>query len=83
MSWCALGAGTRFALYRQVGVTCTTAGKKTVDYLTTDAVFDFTSQSSSSLAVLSVTIYVDAKPSSGLGPYRLTDDIVLRNSTRA
>jgi prepilin-type N-terminal cleavage/methylation domain-containing protein len=82
VSWCALGSGTQFALYRQVGVTCTTAGKKAVDYLTTSAVFNFTNQSASSLAVLSVTIYVDSKPSSGLGPYRLTDDIVLRNSTR-
>jgi prepilin-type N-terminal cleavage/methylation domain-containing protein len=83
VSWCALGGGTQFALYRQVGVTCTTSGKKAVDYLTSNAVFNFTTQSTSSLAVLSVTIFVDAKPSTNLGPYRLTDDIVLRNSIRA
>lgn len=82
VSWCTSGAGTRWALYRQVGGTCTTAGKKAVDFLTIGTVFSYTVQSSSSLAVLSVTLPVDTNPQSGLRPYNLTDDIVLRNSTR-
>jgi len=45
-------------------------------------VFAFTAQSTSSLAFLSVTLPVDSNPSSGQPDYRLTDDIVLRNSTR-
>ena len=80
VSWCTSGSGMRWALYRQVGVTCTTAGKKSVDYLTTGTVFSFATQSSSSLAILSVTLPVDTR--TGTRPYNLTDDIVLRNSTR-
>ena len=82
VSWCTSGTATRWALYRQVGITCTTAGKKTVDYLTDGNVFTFTSQSTSNLAYLSVALYVNTDPASGEGPYRLTDDIVLRNSVR-
>jgi len=83
VSWCTLGSGTRFVLYRQVGTTCTTSGKKSVDYLIADNVFTFTSQATSSLAYLSVAIVVNTSPASGEPPYRLTDDIVLRNSVRA
>lgn len=80
VSWCTSGSGTRYALYRQVGATCTTAGKKAADYLTTGTVFSYLTQSSTSLGVLSVTLPVDT--GTGLRPYKLEDDIVLRNSTR-
>jgi prepilin-type N-terminal cleavage/methylation domain-containing protein len=83
VSWCAQGSGTRWALYRQVGSVCTTSGRKTVDYLTTNTLFSYAAQSTSSLAILSVTLPVNTKPSSGLPAYNLADDIVLRNSTRA
>ena len=83
VSWCAQGGGTRWALYRQVGSTCTTSGKKTVDYLTTNALFSYAAQSTSSLAIVSVALPVNTRPASGLPAYNLTDDIVLRNSTRA
>jgi len=83
VSWCALPSGTQYALYREVGATCSTSGKKAADYLTADSIFTFTNQSASSLAFLSVSLAVNGKPSSGLGDYRLTDDIVLRNSIRA
>ena len=56
VSWCTAGSGTRYVLYRKVGATCDTAGKKTVDYLTTGTVFCFTPQSTTSLATLSVTL---------------------------
>ena len=82
VSWCTSGTGSRFALYRQVGATCTTSGKKSVDYLTSGSVFSYAPQSTTSLAILSVTLPVNAKPGSG-GDYRLADDIVLRNSVRA
>jgi len=82
VSWCTSGSATRYALYRQVGATCSASGKKSVDYLTAGTVFTFTPQSASSLAILSVTLPVNAKPETGLPDYRLTDDIVLRNSTR-
>ena len=82
VSWCTQGSGTQFALYRLVGTTCTTSGKKTVDYLIDGNVFTFTNQSTANLAYLSVAIFVNTNPASGEGPYRLTDDIVLRNSVR-
>jgi len=82
VSWCTSGSGTRYSLYRQAGATCSTSGRKSVDYLTTGSVFTFTVQSTSSLGVLSVTLPVNTKPETGLPDYRLADDIVLRNSTR-
>jgi type II secretory pathway pseudopilin PulG len=83
VSWCTVGTGTRYALYRLVGATCNNTGRKAVDYLTAGTVFAYTAQSSTSLAKLSVTLPVNTRPASGLPDYRLTDDIVLRNSTRA
>jgi type II secretory pathway pseudopilin PulG len=83
VSWCTVGSGTRYALYRLVGATCDNTGRKAVDYLTAGTVFSYAVQSTSSLAVLSVTLPVNTNPASGRPDYRLTDDIVLRNSTRA
>ena len=80
--WCVLGSGTRYALYRSTGASCTTSDRKMVDYLTFQSAFTFAPQSTSSLAYLSVDLRVDTKPAAGLPSYRLTDDIVLRNSTR-
>jgi type II secretory pathway pseudopilin PulG len=82
VSWCTVGTGTRFALYRQTGTTCSASGRKVVDYLTSANVFAYTLEVSTSLAFLSVTLPVNTRP--GNGPeYRLDDDIVLRNSIRA
>lgn len=83
VSWCTVGTGSRFVLYRLAGATCDNSGRRTVDYLTTGTVFTFVPQTASSLAVLSVALPVNTRPASGLPDYRLTDDIVLRNSTRA
>lgn len=82
VSWCTVGSGTRYILYRKVGGTCDSAGKKTVDYLTTGTVFSFIPQSATSLATLTVTLPVNTRPATGLADYRLADDIVLRNSSR-
>ena len=82
VSWCTVGSGTRYALYRLVGATCDSTGVKTVDYLTAGTVFAFTPQSVTSLATLSVTLPVNTRPETGLTDYRLADDIVLRNSQR-
>jgi len=82
VSWCTSGSGSRYGLYRLVGSTCSASGRKAVDYLTAATVFSFAPQSTSSLAVLSVTLPVNTNPASGLPDYRLADDIVLRNSSR-
>lgn len=83
VSWCTSGSGTRYRLYRLTGSTCNSTGPKAVDYLTSGTVFSYAAQSTSSLAILSVTLPVNTNPASGRPDYRLTDDIVLRNSTRA
>jgi type II secretory pathway pseudopilin PulG len=82
VTWCTVGSGTRYALYRQSGVTCGASGRKVVDYLTSGTVFAYTLQLPTSLAFLSVTLPVNTRPESGRPDYRLADDIVLRNSVR-
>ena len=85
--WCVLappGAQTgRYALYRSTAATCTTSnGIKWADYLTTTSVFAYTIQSSQSLGSLGVALVLNSKPGSTHGTFNLTDNIVLRNSSR-
>lgn len=87
VSWCTVsvgGSSTRFALYRQVGATCGSAGGlKVADYLTVANAFPtYTAQSTASLASLSVDFEVSIKGSSSVNNYGLADTIFLRNSTR-
>jgi prepilin-type N-terminal cleavage/methylation domain-containing protein len=87
VSWCTVsvgGSSTRFALYRQAGATCGSAGGlKIADYLTQANAFPtYTAQSTSSLASLSVDFEVSVKGSQQVANYRLADTIFLRNSTR-
>jgi prepilin-type N-terminal cleavage/methylation domain-containing protein len=86
VSWCTVsvsGSSTRFALYRQVGTTCGSAGGlKVADYLTQANAFPtYAPQSTSSLASLAVDFEVSVK-GSATGNYKLGDTIFLRNSTR-
>ena len=81
--WCTVGSGSQYALYRSTGSTCSSADRKFVDYLTSGTIFTYTAQSTSSLAFLSISISINTKVASGRPDYRLTDDIVLRNSTRS
>lgn len=87
VSWCTVsvgGSSTRFALYRQVGTTCSSAGGlRIADYLTQANAFPtYTAQSTSSLASLSVDFEVSIKGSQQVANYKLADTIFLRNSTR-
>ena len=93
ITWCTRSVATnRYALYRVVGSTCT-GGVKWADYLTPTAsatvcsgalcIFNYTAQSLTSLADLKVDFPVNLRPSKSVELYELTDDIVLRNSTRS
>jgi prepilin-type N-terminal cleavage/methylation domain-containing protein len=93
ITWCTRSNGTnRYALYRVVGATCT-GGVKWADYLVPTStaavcsgalcIFNYTAQSTSALAKLSVDLPVNVKPSKTVELYELIDDIVLRNSTRS
>jgi hypothetical protein len=89
---CASVATNRYALYRVAGTSCT-GGVLWADYLTPSSsaavcsgalcIFNYTAQSTSSLAKLSVDFPVNVKPSKTVELYELKDDIVLRNSTRS
>ena len=82
VTWCTVGSGTRYGLWRYPGGSCSGTGVKTADYLTTGTVFGYTPQSATSRATLSIDFPISLTPGQGRA-YRLTDDIVLRNSTRS
>ena len=93
VTWCTRSVATnRYALYRVVGSSCS-GGVKWADYLTPSAtatvcsgalcIFNYTAQSTSSLAKLSVDFPVNIKPAKTVELYELKDDIVLRNSSRS
>ena len=86
VSWCTVGSGSRYALYRQAGSSCGSALPAVMwaDYLTKPSglVFTYVLQSPAALARLEVELPVDVQPSSPIGKYTLSDHIALRNSTR-
>jgi type II secretory pathway pseudopilin PulG len=91
VSWCTLavsGYTNRYALYRQVGASCSSAGTKIADYLTSQnasppIVFPefLHAIGCGCLASLSLDFAVSVK-GTAVGAYELTDTIFLRNSTR-
>ncbi|HSC91384.1 MAG TPA: type II secretion system protein [Gaiellaceae bacterium] len=86
VSWCALsigGAQQRHGLYRQTGANCTSSGVKWSDYLTSDRLFKPENGVSGQLAKLRLTFPIDLRPDDAQRSYRLTDAVVLRNSTRS
>jgi type II secretory pathway pseudopilin PulG len=83
VTWCTVGSGSRYGLYRKAGAACDATGVKWADYLTTGAVFAYTAQSPTSLAKLRVDFPIDLKPTKSVESYELVDEIVLRNSVRS
>ena len=83
ITWCALGSASRYGLHRSSAGACDVSDPKYVDYLTSNAVFDYVAQTTSSLAKLKVSLPVDVTPANSVGAYKLEDAIALRNSSRA
>lgn len=86
-TWCTIGSGTRYALYRLSGASaCATTGAKYADYLTTNALFAFTPKNTPAgtytLARLHVDLPVNLTPTNTTTAYRLVDDVAFRNSPR-
>jgi type II secretory pathway pseudopilin PulG len=91
VSWCTFlvsGYTNRYRLYRQVGTSCSSAGTKIGDYLTSKnssppILFPLFAHDvgCGCLASLQVDFAVSVK-GSAVGAYELTDTIFLRNSTR-
>jgi prepilin-type N-terminal cleavage/methylation domain-containing protein len=82
VGWCVLGVSPRFALYRSAASPCNASDVRYADYLTVQNAFNYTAQSSASLAKLAVTFTVDRSTASAGGSYTLQDTLVLRNSKR-
>jgi type II secretory pathway pseudopilin PulG len=83
-SWCPVASGSQYKLYRKSGSTCDATGKLYAESLTSSAVFAYTSSvASTSLAKVHVDVRVNVNPAKALDSFELTDDIVLRNSTRS
>ena len=91
VSWCTAavtGYSNRYALYRQLGTSCSSAGTKIADYLTGTSgaapnIFPAFAHDvgCGCLASLQVDFAVSIK-GTAVGAYELTDTIFLRNSTR-
>lgn len=85
-TWCTVGSGLRWGLYRQTVGSCSSAAVRKADYLTTGNVFCYIPPSDSpfpgTFAKLGVSFPVDIDTSSSSGTYLLSDRIALRNSTR-
>lgn len=85
-TWCTIGSGTRYALYRNSGTTCA-VGPRYADYLTTGAVFTYTPQNTPSgtytLARLTADFQINLTPTKTVNAYRLRDDVAFRNSPRS
>jgi type II secretory pathway pseudopilin PulG len=83
VSWCAVGSGSRYGLYRQPGLTCDATGRLYADYLISPSVFAYTgSVAGTSLAKVHADVAVNVNPTKPTDTFELVDDIVLRNSTR-
>jgi prepilin-type N-terminal cleavage/methylation domain-containing protein len=93
ITWCTRSIATnRYGLYRVVGSTCT-GGVLWADHLVPTAaaptcsgalcIFSYTAQSTSSLARLRVDFPVNVRPAKTVELYELSDELVLRNSTRS
>ena len=87
VSWCTVavsGFTNRYALYRQLGATCSSSGVKYADYLTTANVFPAFAHTAGCgcLASLQLDFPISLKGSTTVDLYELTDTVYLRNSTR-
>ncbi|MDQ3822979.1 MAG: type II secretion system GspH family protein [Actinomycetota bacterium] len=83
VTWCTVGSGSRYGLYRKAGTSCDSSGIKWADHLTTGAVFTYVPQSTQTLSKLRVALPVNVNTSKSVQAYELVDEIALRNSVRA
>jgi type II secretory pathway pseudopilin PulG len=83
-TWCTMGSGSGFALWRYDGPACLGSGRKEADYLTTQEVFTppVAPTPPGLLPTLGVELPMDVDPADAKQSYTLKDDIVLRNATR-
>ncbi|HUQ23841.1 MAG TPA: prepilin-type N-terminal cleavage/methylation domain-containing protein [Gaiellaceae bacterium] len=82
ITWCTKANGTRWDLWRYQGGSCSGTGRTWAGSINQSVVFTYSPQSTSSLAYLTVNLPVNVNGSKTISSYVLSDNIVLRNSTR-
>lgn len=84
-TWCTVGGGSRYALYRRVGSSCDATGVLWADYITTGGglIFSTPAAVSGLLPKVALDITVNWQPAASRLAYELQDAIVLRNGVRA
>ena len=81
-SWCTVGSGSSFSLFRQSGATtCTSSSSRRAQNLTGGTIF-LVSTATNILPKVGIDLTVNSKPTQSRFAYRITDDIVLRNGGR-
>ncbi len=82
VTWCTVSAGAnRYQLYRKAGTTCDSSGKLYADYITLQNVFSYAAPTATTRAKLEVEFPVDLEPADTIRAYKLTDGLVLRNTS--
>jgi prepilin-type N-terminal cleavage/methylation domain-containing protein len=83
VSWCTVGSGNQYSLYRKVGSSCDATGALVIGNVTTASVFSYTAPvAGTSLGELQVDLPVNVLPATSATGYELKDTIVLLNTTR-
>ena len=81
-SWCTVGSGSSYSLYRQSGgTTCSSSSTRRAQYLTSGTIFMVTT-ATNLLPKVGVDMTVNRKPAVTRLKYRIHDDIALRNGGR-
>lgn len=81
-SWCTVGSGSSYELYRQSGSTsCTSSSTRRAQYLTSGPIF-LIATATTILPKVGIDMTVNLEPSVTRFDYRIHDDIALRNGGR-
>lgn len=84
-SWCTVGAGSRYALYRSATATCDSTALQKADYLTAASIFTVVVPSAGTylLKRVGIDMTVNREPLIARLGYRVQDSIAIRNGARS
>lgn len=81
-TWCTSGSGSKYALYRQAGGSCSSStGVKRADSLINGSIFSKVT-AAGLIPKVAIDLTVNTKPSKPRLQYRLQDAVVMRNAAR-
>ena len=82
ITWCSIGTGLRYGLYRSTTDPCDASDRRYADFLTHGDLFTYSGVVTAELPTVHIELPVDIAPSDSQRGYDLEDDIVLRNAAR-